>query len=55
VYAVSQAFYVQKVGLKLSPETILNHLLFESGDGTTLLVYRRPKASQTDHTATISA
>jgi catechol 2,3-dioxygenase-like lactoylglutathione lyase family enzyme len=48
--ARSQEFYEQKVGLKLSPETIPNHLLFECGDGTTLLVYRRPKASQADHT-----
>src|SRR5947208_2083045 len=31
----SQEFYEQKVGLKLSPETIKNHLLVEGGDGTT--------------------
>ena len=30
--ARSQAFYEHKVGLKLSPETIRNHLLFECGD-----------------------
>src|SRR5206468_1722749 len=35
----SQAFYEQQVGLSLSPETIKNHLLFECGDGSTLLVY----------------
>ena len=46
----SQEFYEQKVGLRLSRETIRNHLLFECGDGTTLLVYGRPKASQADHT-----
>ena len=46
----SQAFYEQKVGLTLSPDTIENHLLFECGDGTTLLVYGRPAPSQADHT-----
>jgi catechol 2,3-dioxygenase-like lactoylglutathione lyase family enzyme len=46
----SQEFYEQKVGLKLSPETIRNHLLFECGNGTTLLVYGRPGPSKADHT-----
>ena len=46
----SQAFYEQKVGLRLSPETIENHLLFVCGDGTTLLVYGRPAPSSADHT-----
>src|SRR5215467_11017984 len=46
----SQAFYEQKVGLSLSPETIKNHLLFDCGDGTTLLVYGRPAPSKADHT-----
>jgi catechol 2,3-dioxygenase-like lactoylglutathione lyase family enzyme len=46
----SREFYEQKVGLKLSPETIENHLLFECGDGTTLLVYGRPGPSKADHT-----
>ncbi len=46
----SQEFYEQKVGLELSPETIANHLLFECGDGTTLLVYGRPGPSKADHT-----
>ena len=48
--ARSQEFYEQKVGLKLSPATIPNHLLFECGYGTTLLVYGRPGPSQADHT-----
>jgi catechol 2,3-dioxygenase-like lactoylglutathione lyase family enzyme len=48
--ARSQTFYEQEVGLELSPETIPNHLLFECGDGTTLLVYGRPGASLADHT-----
>ena len=34
----------------LSPDTIANHLLFECGDGTTLLVYGRPAPSTADHT-----
>ena len=46
----SQDFYEQKVGLKLSPATIKNHLLFECGDDTTLLVYGRPSANKADHT-----
>lgn len=46
----SQAFYERKVGLKLSPRTIPNHLLFECGNGTTLLVYGRPGPNKADHT-----
>ncbi len=46
----SQAFYEQVVGLTLSAETTPNHLLFESGDGTTLLVYGRPAPNKADHT-----
>ena len=46
----SQAFYEQRVGLALSNETIKNHLLFECGDGSTLLVYGRPGANRADHT-----
>jgi catechol 2,3-dioxygenase-like lactoylglutathione lyase family enzyme len=46
----SQEFYEQQLGLKLSPETITNHLLFETGDGTTLLVYGRPAPNAADHT-----
>ena len=48
--AASQAFYEQKVGLTLSPETIANHLLFECGDGTTILVYGRPAPNTAEHT-----
>jgi catechol 2,3-dioxygenase-like lactoylglutathione lyase family enzyme len=48
--AQSQRFYEQAVGLRLSPETIPNHLLFECGDGTTLLVYGRPAPNNADHT-----
>jgi catechol 2,3-dioxygenase-like lactoylglutathione lyase family enzyme len=45
----SQDFYLNKVGLTLSPETIKNHLLFECGGGTTLLVYSRA-GNKADHT-----
>ncbi len=45
----AREFY-EKVGLKLSPETIMNHLLLECGDGTTLLVYGRPAPNMADHT-----
>jgi predicted enzyme related to lactoylglutathione lyase len=48
--SVSREFYEQKIGLTLSPETIPNHLLFEGGDGTTLLVDRRPSPNRADHT-----
>ena len=46
----SQVFYEQQVGLTLSDETIENHLLFECGGGSTLLVYGRPAANKADHT-----
>ena len=46
----TQAFYEDKVGLTLSPETIKNHLVFEFGDGTSLLIYFRPAGNQAEHT-----
>ena len=46
----SHTFYEKTVGLRLSPETIPNHLLFECGDGTTLLVYGRAATNKADHT-----
>ena len=46
----SQDFYERKVGLKLSPATIPNHLVFECGDGTSLLVYGRGAPNLADHT-----
>jgi len=46
----SREFYERKLGLSLSPETIPNHLMFEAGDGTTVLVYGRPGANRADHT-----
>jgi predicted enzyme related to lactoylglutathione lyase len=48
--ARSKDFYQNTVGLRLSPEAIPNHLLFETGDGTSLLVYGRPSSNQADHT-----
>jgi catechol 2,3-dioxygenase-like lactoylglutathione lyase family enzyme len=46
----SQRFYEEQVGLTLSHETVPNHLVFEAGGGTTLLIYGRPKANVADHT-----
>lgn len=46
----SRAFYEQVVGLGVSAETVPNHLVFECGDGTTLLVYGRRAPSKADHT-----
>ena len=46
----SREFYEQKLGLPLSAETVPNHMLFEAGDGTTLLVYGRPSPNLADHT-----
>ena len=46
----SREFYERKVGLTLSPETVPNHLLFDAGNGTTLLVYGRPSPNLADHT-----
>ncbi len=46
----SREFYEDKVGLTLSPDTVPNHLLFEAGGGTTLLVYGRPSTNLADHT-----
>ena len=46
----SQTFYTEKVGLTLSPETIKNHLLFDCGAGSTLLIYGRPADNKADHT-----
>src|SRR5205807_834605 len=46
----SQAFYQDKVGLTLSPETIKNHLVFDCGSGTSLLIYGRGSGNKADHT-----
>ena len=46
----SRLFYESQVGLTLSPQTIKNHLLFDCGDGTTLLVYGRGAGNTADHT-----
>ena len=48
--ARSQDFYEHRVGLSLSQETIENHLVFDCGDGTTLLIYGRANPNQADHT-----
>jgi catechol 2,3-dioxygenase-like lactoylglutathione lyase family enzyme len=46
----SQDFYENKVGLTLSRGTIKNHLLFDCGEGTTLLIYGRGSGNSADHT-----
>jgi catechol 2,3-dioxygenase-like lactoylglutathione lyase family enzyme len=46
----SQRFYEDKVGMTLSPQTIPNHLLFDAGEGATLLIYGRPNPNLADHT-----
>jgi catechol 2,3-dioxygenase-like lactoylglutathione lyase family enzyme len=46
----AQRFYEDKVGLTLSSETIKNHLVFEWGEGTSLLIYGRPAPNKADHT-----
>jgi catechol 2,3-dioxygenase-like lactoylglutathione lyase family enzyme len=46
----SRDFYENGVGLTLSPETIKNHLLFDCGNGTSLLIYGRPNGNSADHT-----
>jgi catechol 2,3-dioxygenase-like lactoylglutathione lyase family enzyme len=46
----SQDFYQNKVGLTLSPETIKNHLVFDCGNGTSLLIYGRGSGNTADHT-----
>ena len=46
----AQRFYEERVGLALSAETIKNHLVFECGSGTSLLIYGRPSGNQADHT-----
>ncbi len=46
----SQEFYENKIGLKLASETIKNHLVFECGGGTTLLIYGRGSGTEADHT-----
>jgi catechol 2,3-dioxygenase-like lactoylglutathione lyase family enzyme len=45
-----RSFYADKVGLTLSPETIKNHLVFNCGGGTTLLIYGRGGGNKGDHT-----
>jgi catechol 2,3-dioxygenase-like lactoylglutathione lyase family enzyme len=46
----SRDFYENKLSLPLSPKTIKNHLLFECGNGTTLLIYGRGSGNKADHT-----
>jgi len=46
----SEAFYQDKVGLTLSTDTVKNHLVFDCGSGSTLLIYGRGSGNKADHT-----
>jgi len=46
----SRDFYENKLGLSLSPDTIKNHLVFECGNGTTIVIYGRGAGNKADHT-----
>ncbi len=46
----AQTWYEDKIGLELSAETIKNHLVFECGGGSSLLIYGRPSGNSADHT-----
>jgi len=43
-------FYENKLGLSLSPETIKIHLVFECGNGSTIVIYGRGAGNKADHT-----
>ncbi len=46
----SREFYENKLGLPLSSQTIKNHLVFECGNGTTIVIYGRGAGNKADHT-----
>src|SRR5438132_13494093 len=46
----SRDFYEKRLGFALSPKTIRNHIVFEFGNGETLVIYGRPSPSKADHT-----
>jgi catechol 2,3-dioxygenase-like lactoylglutathione lyase family enzyme len=46
----SRDFYENKLGLPLSSQTIKNHLVFECGNGTTIVIYGRGAGNKGDHT-----
>ncbi len=46
----AREFYENKLGLSLSPRTIKNHLIFDCGNGTTLVIYGRGSGNKADHT-----
>jgi catechol 2,3-dioxygenase-like lactoylglutathione lyase family enzyme len=43
-------FYENKLGLRLSPETIKNHLIFEGKNGTSIVIYGRGAGNKAEHT-----
>jgi predicted enzyme related to lactoylglutathione lyase len=46
----SKGFYEKRLGFSLSPKTIKNHLVYEFGNGESLVIYGRPSSNKADHT-----
>lgn len=46
----ARKFYEETLGLRVKEQLPQDHVLFESGQGTTLLIYKRA-ATKADHTA----
>src|SRR2546429_7538854 len=46
----SRDFYEKRLGFVLSPKTIKNHLVYEFGNGESLVIYGRPSPNKSDHT-----
>jgi len=46
----SRDFYEKRLGFVLSPRTIRNHLVYEFGNGETLVIYGRSSPNKADHT-----
>jgi len=46
----SRDFYEKRLGFVPSPRTIKNHLVYEFGNGESLVIYGRPSPNKADHT-----
>jgi predicted enzyme related to lactoylglutathione lyase len=46
----SRDFYEKRLGFVLSPKAIKNHLVYEFGNGESLVIYGRPSPNKADHT-----
>ncbi len=46
----SRDFYEKRLGFVLSPKSIKNHLLYEFGNGESIVIYGRPSSNKADHT-----